>query len=288
MLPRLTRAWTHLSRMKGGVGTRGPGETQLESDRRQVREKIEKLEERIEEVDRTRKLNRREREAIPFPVIALVGYTNAGKSSLMNRLTEAGVYVADQLFATLDTTTRRLTLPSGRVVMLVDTVGFVSKLPHELVAAFKGTLEQVVEADLVVHVADAASTDLEGRVAVVDSILEELGAASRPRLVVYNKKDLPGAAEPPPSAIAVSARTGDGIDALLEAFDNAFAPVEEKLAVVVPHRDGRTRAWLHRHGRVVEETEEEAGTRVVVWLSTRAAGQLQQMIAAEGYDVRRA
>ena len=288
MLPRLTRAWTHLSRMKGGVGTRGPGETQLESDRRQVREKIEKLEDRIEEVDRTRKLNRREREAIPFPVIALVGYTNAGKSSLMNRLTEAGVYVADQLFATLDTTTRRLTLPSGRVVMLVDTVGFVSKLPHELVAAFKGTLEQVVEADLVVHVADAASTDLEGRVAVVDSILEELGAASRPRLVVYNKKDLPGAAEPPQSAIAVSARTGDGIDALLEAFDNAFAPVEEKLAVVVPHRDGRTRAWLHRHGRVVEETEEEAGTRVVVWLSTRAAGQLQQMIAAEGYDVRRA
>ncbi|MFN2427604.1 MAG: GTPase HflX, partial [Candidatus Binatia bacterium] len=248
---------------------------------------IEKLEDRIEEVDRTRKLNRREREAVPFPVIALVGYTNAGKSSLMNRLTQAGVYVADQLFATLDTTTRRLTLPSGRIVMLVDTVGFVSKLPHELVAAFKGTLEQVVEADLVVHVTDAASIDLEGRMGVVNSILEELGAASRPRLVVYNKKDLPGAAEPPSSAIAVSAMTGDGIERLLEAFDNAFAPVEDKLAVVVPHRDGRTRAWLHRHGRVVEETEEEAGTRVVVWLSSRATGQLQHMIEAEGYEVRR-
>jgi len=250
-----------------------------------VREKIEKLEERIEEVDRTRKLNRREREAVPFPVIALVGYTNAGKSSLMNRLTEAGVYVADQLFATLDTTTRRLTLPSGRVVMLVDTVGFVSKLPHELVAAFKGTLEQVVEADLVVHVVDAASIDLDGRMAVVNSILEELGAESRPRLVVYNKKDLPTAAVPPPGAIAVSAHTGDGIAGLLDAFDSAFAPVEEKLAIVIPHRDGRTRAWLHRHGRVVEETDLEEGTRVVVWLGTRAAGQLMSMIEAEGYTV---
>jgi GTP-binding protein HflX len=288
MLPRLTRAWTHLSRMKAGVGTRGPGETQLESDRRQVRDKIDKLKERLEEVDRTRKLNRREREAVPFPVIALVGYTNAGKSSLMNRLTEAGVYVADQLFATLDTTTRRLTLPSGRMVMLVDTVGFVSKLPHELVEAFKGTLEQVIDADLVVHVADAASVDLEGRLDVVNGILEELGAASRPRLLVYNKCDLPGAKTPPPGGRAVSALTGAGIPELLEAFDNAFAPVEEKLSVVVPHGDGRTRAWLHSHGRVVEEAAEEAGTRIVVWLSTRAAGQLQQLIGAEGYDVRHA
>jgi GTP-binding protein HflX len=288
MLPRLTRAWTHLSRMKAGVGTRGPGETQLESDRRQVRDKIEKLKDRLEEVDRTRKLNRREREAVPFPVIALVGYTNAGKSSLMNRLTEAGVYVADQLFATLDTTTRRLTLPSGRMVMLVDTVGFVSKLPHELVEAFKGTLEQVIDADLVVHVTDAASVDHEGRLAVVNGILEELGAASRPRLLVYNKCDLPGAKTPPPGGIAVSALTGEGIPELMEAFDNAFAPVEEKMSVVVPHGDGRTRAWLHRHGRVVEEAAEEAGTRMVVWLSARAAGQLQQMIGAEGYDVRHA
>jgi GTP-binding protein HflX len=288
MLPRLTRAWSHLSRMKAGVGTRGPGETQLESDRRQVRDKIDRLKERLEEVDRTRKLNRREREAVPFPVIALVGYTNAGKSSLMNRLTEAGVYVADQLFATLDTTTRRLALPSGRMVMLVDTVGFVSKLPHELVEAFKGTLEQVIDADLVVHVADAASVDLEGRLDVVNGILEELGAASRPRLLVYNKCDLPGAKTPPPGGRAVSALTGAGIPELLEAFDNAFAPVEEKLSVVVPHGDGRTRAWLHSHGRVVEEAAGEDGTRIVVWLSTRAAGQLQQMIGAEGYDVRHA
>lgn len=288
MLPRLTRAWTHLSRMRGGVGTRGPGETQLESDRRQVRDKIEKLHVRLEEVDRTRRLNRREREAVPFPVVALVGYTNAGKSSLMNRLTEADVYVADQLFATLDTTTRRLTLPSGRVVMLVDTVGFVSKLPHELVAAFKGTLEQVIDADLVVHVTDAASHDLDGRRAVVESILEELGAASRPRLLVYNKRDLPGAADPPALAMGVSAHTGEGIAELLTAFDSAFAPVEEKLSVVIPHADGRTRAWLHRNGRVVEETEVEEGTRVVVWLAPRASGQLQSMIESEGYEILRA
>jgi GTP-binding protein HflX len=286
MLPRLTRAWSHLSRMKAGVGTRGPGETQLESDRRQVRDRIEKLHDRLEEVDRTRKLNRREREAVPYPIVALVGYTNAGKSSLMNRLTEAGVYVADQLFATLDTTTRRLVLPSGRVVMLVDTVGFVSKLPHELVAAFKGTLEQVVEADLVVHVVDAASPDLDGRRTVVEGILGELGAAGRPRLLVYNKRDLAAAAEPPPGAIGVSARTGDGFGALLEAFDNAFAPVEEKLAIVVPHGDGRTRAWLHRNGRVVEESEQADGTRVIVWLSRKSAGQLEQMIRASGYPVR--
>ena len=286
MLPRLTRAWTHLSRLRGGVGTRGPGETQLESDRRQVREKIEKLQDRLEEVDRTRRLNRREREAVPFPVVALVGYTNAGKSSLMNRLTEAGVYVANQLFATLDTTTRRLTLPSGRIVMLVDTVGFVSKLPHELVAAFKGTLEQVIDADLVVHVADAASRDVEGRRTVVEAILEELGAGSRPRLLVYNKNDVAGAAEPPPLALGVSAYTGAGIEALLLAFDTAFAPAEEKLVVVVPHADGRTRAWLHTHGRVVEESESEKGTRIVVWLSPRAAGQLQSKMEAEGYDIR--
>ena len=286
MLPRLTRAWTHLSRLRGGVGTRGPGETQLESDRRQVREKIEKLQDRLEEVDRTRRLNRREREAVPFPVVALVGYTNAGKSSRMNRLTEAGVYVANQLFATLDTTTRRLTLPSGRIVMLVDTVGFVSKLPHELVAAFKGTLEQVIDADLVVHVADAASRDVEGRRTVVEAILEELGAGSRPRLLVYNKNDVAGAAEPPPLALGVSAYTGAGIEALLLAFDTAFAPAEEKLVVVVPHADGRTRAWLHTHGRVVEESESEKGTRIVVWLSPRAAGQLQSKMEAEGYDIR--
>jgi len=288
MLPRLTRAWTHLSRIRGGVGTRGPGETQLEVDRRQVRVRIDRLRQRLAEVDRTRRLNRREREAVPYPVIALVGYTNAGKSSLMNRLTEAGVYVADQLFATLDTTTRRLLLPSGRLVMVVDTVGFVSKLPHELVEAFKGTLEQVIEADLVVHVVDSAGPELDARRAVVESILEELGAAGRPRLVVYNKCDVEGAAEAPPAGLSVSARTGEGIEALIAAFDRAFTPVEEKLLVRVPHGDGRTRAWLHRHGRVVGEAEGEAGTEVTVWLSPKAAGQLAQHLGAEGYEIRHA
>ncbi|HYB97657.1 MAG TPA: GTPase HflX [Candidatus Limnocylindrales bacterium] len=292
LLPRLTRQWTHLSRIRAGVAMRGPGETQLESDRRQVRVRIDKLRERLEEVDRTRRLNRREREAVPYPTVALVGYTNAGKSSLMNRLTDAGVYVANQLFATLDTTVRRLELPGGKPIILVDTVGFVSKLPHELVEAFKGTLEQVVEADLIVHVIDAAGPDRQARIEVVEAILQELGAAGRPRIDVYNKIDLlrasDGASSLPPGAFGVSAVTGEGCQELLARFEQEFAPSEEKLSIRIPHMDGRTRAWLYQNGRVVEETEDEQGTRIVVWLSPRSAGQLAAMVGTEGYELRHA
>ncbi|MCG8671008.1 MAG: GTPase HflX, partial [Pseudomonadales bacterium] len=179
LLPRLTRHWTHLSRIRGGVGTRGPGETQLEVDRRLVRDRISRLKKKLATIDRTRRLNRREREAIPYPTVALVGYTNAGKSSLMNRLTEAGLYVADQLFATLDSTVRALDLPEGTRAMLVDTVGFVAKLPHELIEAFKGTLEHVVEADLILHVVDAGHPAPEERQVAVEAILSELGAADQ-------------------------------------------------------------------------------------------------------------
>ena len=174
LLPRLTRQWTHLSRLGGGVGTRGPGETQLEVDRRRVRTRIGQLHRRLRDVERTRGLHRHERATVPFPTVALVGYTNSGKSTLMNRLTQAGVLVEDRLFATLDPTVRRLRLPEGLTVLLADTVGFIHKLPHQLVEAFKSTLEEVRAADLLLHVVDVSQSTWPEQVQVVDSVLEEI------------------------------------------------------------------------------------------------------------------
>jgi len=279
LLPRLTRQWTHLSRIRGGVGMRGPGETQLESDRRQVRDRLATLKKRLVQVDRTRQLNRQEREAVPFPTVALVGYTNAGKSSLMNRLTGADVYVADQLFATLDSTVRRLVLPEKLEAMLVDTVGFVAKLPHELVEAFKSTLEQATGADLILHVVDAAHEELESRIESVNTILEELGAVPSDALLVYNKADLPGARPPTPGAVTVSAHTGAGTEALLAAIEQRLSMHDEKVVVELTHDDGRTRAWLYENGRVVEESENEHGLRIVAMVNARAAGRLRRMLA---------
>ena len=278
LLPRLTRQWTHLSRIRGGVGTRGPGETQLEVDRRQVRERLTKLRERLQQIDRTRRLNRREREAVPFPTVALVGYTNAGKSSLMNRLTGAGVYVADRLFATLDSTVRRLELPSGAEAMLVDTVGFVAKLPHELVEAFKGTLEQVIEADLVLHVVDVSHPAWRQRVETVNRVLAELEASERPTLIACNKWDLVKTETPPVDGIAVSARTGEGCDRLLAAIESALGERDEEIVVHLPASDGRTRAWLYRNARIVNEREDDEGLRIVARVSPKTAGRLRRML----------
>ena len=190
MLPRLTRAWTHLSRLGGGgVGTRGPGETQLEVDRRRVREKIVRLKRRLGEVERTRELHRKERADVPYVTIALVGYTNAGKSTLMNALTDAGVLVEDKLFATLDPTVRRLDLPGGERALLVDTVGFIHRLPHQLVEAFKSTLEEVRRADLLLHVVDATNPEAEQQIAIVERVLDEIGAGATPTILAWNKID---------------------------------------------------------------------------------------------------
>ena len=287
LLPRLTRAWTHLSRIRGGVGTRGPGETQLESDRRQVRERIGRLKERLRDIDRTRKLNRREREAVPFPTVALVGYTNAGKSSLLNRLTGAEAYVADQLFATLDTTARRLDLEEGRTAIVVDTVGFVSNLPHELIEAFKGTLEQVVDADLILHVVDCAQPGLEARLHAVDRVLVDLGASSQPQLMVYNKCDLAGAVTAPNDGVSVSARTGEGVDDLLAAMAQALAGSDEMFALDIPHHDGRFRAWLYENTRVVEERQEEEGSHIVAWVGRKNRGRLLRTATLQGYPIHR-
>ena len=189
LLPRLTRQWTHLSRLGGGIGTRGPGETQLEVDRRRIRERIGHLKRRLRTVERTRSLQRKEREEVPFATIALVGYTNAGKSTLMNALTAAGVFVEDKLFATLDPTTRALRLPNGDKVMLIDTVGFINKIPHSLVEAFKSTLEEVSNADLLLHLVDLASPQFEEQIDVAYGVLAEIGAGDIPTVLVANKID---------------------------------------------------------------------------------------------------
>jgi GTP-binding protein HflX len=278
LLPRMTRLWTHLSRIRAGVAMRGPGETQLEVDRRRARERIGKLKQRLAEIDRTRRITRKEREAVPFPTVALAGYTNAGKSSLMNRLTGADTYVADQLFATLESTARALELPSGAKAILVDTVGFISKLPHELVEAFKGTLEQVVEADLILHVVDASDKELEARRAVVDEILRELGAPEDRRLLVFNKLDLPGATLPPKDAVGVSARTGAGTAELLAEIERRLGTREQGMTVTVRHADGRTRAWIYRNARVLSEQEGDDSVELRILIDAKGAGRLRRML----------
>jgi GTP-binding protein HflX len=227
LLPRLAGAWTHLERLGGGIGTRGPGETQLESDRRRIKTRMAKIRKDLEQVRRHRALLRRPRRKVPFPVVALVGYTNAGKSSLMNALTRAGVTVRDQLFATLDPTLRRLALPGDRVVLLSDTVGFIRKIPHQLVAAFQATLEEVQEAELLLHVVDISHPHVELQQAAVEGVLGELGLADRPTILVYNKIDRLGQQPefpwgPGSGRVATSAKNGSGLDALRQEIAAAL------------------------------------------------------------------
>lgn len=225
MLPRLVGGWAHLERLGGGIGTRGPGETQLESDRRVIRRRMTKIRRELERVRRHRAVLRRPRQKVPVPVVALVGYTNAGKSSLLNALTRAAVYSADHLFATLDPTIRRLSLPDGRPVLVSDTVGFIRKLPHQLVAAFKATLEEVAAADLLVHVVDISHPGMAQQMEAVEAVLGELGLAGTPRIEAYNKVDrLPA---PPPwadgeSKVAISAKTGFGVPDLVKGIARAL------------------------------------------------------------------
>lgn len=249
LLPRLTRQWTHLERLGGGIGTRGPGETQLESDRRRIRVRMARIRRDLRKVRRHRALLRRPRQKVPIPTVALVGYTNAGKSSLLNALTHAQAYVADALFATLDPTLRRIQLPSGRAALLSDTVGFIRKLPPQLVQAFKATLEEVREADALVHVIDASHPQAAEQRAVVERVLGELGAAGKPLLAVHNKIDrLPEAAGAAlareEGAVAVSALTGQGLPLLRKALDALVnapgvpSPVPRAPAPAAPGRDG--------------------------------------------------
>lgn len=280
LLPRLRGMWRHLDVIAGGgVLTRGPGEAQLETDRRLARKRITELRRELKKVASTREVQRKARSAGGSYRIALVGYTNAGKSSLLNRLTGAEVLVYDMLFATLDSTTRRFTLPEGRAVTLTDTVGFIQKLPHGLVEAFKSTLDEVVEADLLLHVADASSEGLDDQMAAVKEVLDEIGAAAIPTLVVFNKVDVADPVELEalkrrrPDALFVSAVTGEGVEELLQRIDSEAASGDRALTVLIPYDSGELVQVAHERASITSQRHTHDGTlislRVPAYLVSR-------------------
>lgn len=275
-LPRLTGAWTHLARQTGGasgrtggvggVGLRGPGETQLEVDRREIKKKIVKLEDELDKVREHRNRHRQQRRKSNIPIVALVGYTNAGKSTLLNRLTKADIYVADQLFATLDPTTRQLELPSGETVLLTDTVGFIQKLPTDLVAAFRATLEEIVEADLLIHMVDASQKKAQAQRLTVLETLEEIGAADIPILTVYNKIDLMTSEEleelrqiAEPNSVFISALTGEGLSDLAVGIAEGAYQTFVHVRVKLPYSEGRLVSMMHEKGHVKDIQHLEDG-----------------------------
>ncbi len=285
---RLVRSWTHLERQRGGAGfLGGPGETQIEADRRILQDKIVKLKRELETVRRTRDLHRAKRKKVPFPVVAIVGYTNAGKSTLFNRLTGAGVLAEDMLFATLDPTLRRVRLPHGTLIILSDTVGFISDLPTHLVAAFRATLEEVVEADLIIHLRDISDPDTAAQAEDVERILADLGVdgsdadrvieiwnkidqlddASRERLL----RDAEGGRSGPP--IAISAMTGEGINALATLIETRVSGELERVSVTLEPRQLAEVDWLYRNGDVIKRTDNEDGGVTVTLRATAAARQ---------------
>jgi GTP-binding protein HflX len=259
LLPRLTKFWGHLSRQAGGIGMRGgEGESQLEADRRKVGERIDKIESELDKVRRQRATQRAGRQRSNWPLASIVGYTNAGKSTLLNALTGSEVLAKDILFATLDPTTRRLKLPTNQNVLLTDTVGFIKKLPHGLVEAFKATLEEVVQANLLLHVVDISHPQAEEQIAAVNSVLKEIGAEGKPVLMVFNKMDklngsaLNGLREKFPQAVEISAVTGEGVSNLLAELGTQLRPTREYLELKIPHDQSAVIARLHKVGQIIE------------------------------------
>ncbi len=281
---RLVRAWTHLERQRGGLGfVGGPGETQIEADRRAIDDQLVRLRRQLDKVVKTRELHRKARAKVPYPIVALVGYTNAGKSTLFNRLTGAEVMAKDMLFATLDPTMRRVQLPDGPEVILSDTVGFISDLPTELVAAFRATLEEVLAADLIVHVRDISHTGTEEQARDVETILASLGVTdARPRLEVWNKIDqldpteraaVLARAARNDTTFALSARTGEGMDALLVAVAETLQGARHETRLQLTFSEGRKRAWLFAQDVVQEEEQTEDGFDLTVYWTARQEAQ---------------
>jgi GTPase len=286
---RLVRSWTHLERQRGGFGfLGGPGESQLETDRRLIQERITKIEGELETVVKTRDLHRKGRERIPYPIVALVGYTNAGKSTLFNKLTDANVLAKDLLFATLDPTMRNITLPSGRKIILSDTVGFISELPTTLIASFRATLEEVLAADVILHVRDVSHDETEAQSHDVSLVLEELGIDEQRRsliIEVWNKSDLlspqelanrEAQAQRRQDVVLVSSITGDGISHLLDKVEQRLAQSSLMFDITIDPSDGRGLAWLHQRGEVMDRKVYEDGrTKLSVRLDADTAGQAQ-------------
>ncbi|MBE7500856.1 MAG: GTPase HflX [Verrucomicrobiales bacterium] len=292
LLPRLTRYWTHLSRQRGGLGAiGGEGESQLEADRRRVQERIDKLRVELEEVRRQRTTRRQGRQRSQWPLASIVGYTNAGKSTLFNALTRAGVLEEDKLFATLDPTTRRLRLPTNQNVLLSDTVGFIRKLPHQLVEAFKATLEEVRNADLLLHVVDLSHPQAAEQIAAVSRVLDELGAGGKPVLMVFNKIDrlengegVHGWRELHPDAVFVSAKTQAGFPDLRVALGNALRPIREFVELVIPHREAVAVARLHEVGQVVEREYTGQAARFKARIPPHLRAEFAPFLAEESPD----
>jgi len=281
LLPRLVGQWKHLERLGGGIGTRGPGETQLESDRRMIRHRIQKIRGDLNRVRTHRRLLRDRRKASGLPVAALVGYTNAGKTTLLNQLTGAGHMAADQLFVTLDPTARLVSRAGHAPFILTDTVGFIRKLPHQLVAAFKATLEELEEADVLVHVVDASHPGLEEQMAAVESLLTELELTGRPSIVALNKVDRLDADVALEAlvdrfdGVAISARTGAGVDRLLDRVAQTLGPRVERVTLRIPYRDGTALAHCYGRGRVLARSDDADGIRLEVELAPRLLGPVE-------------